>query len=231
MLSSRPVRLALLGAAVSLCLAARSAEVATAPLRLPAIPFPLQVENAPVSVRAPGDGSLELTAPKHTNLFNSPDGGFLVRNAPMVLFAPDREFVLTAKVHAELSSVFDVAALVVFENNELWAKLCFENSPARVPMIVSVVTRGRSDDCNAYTLQGSETYLALVRKGSEFSLHASPDGRRWNLIRHFPLEVSDRVRVGFAAHGSGGKDLTAVFSEISYSTTLPRSLRNLTSAQ
>ena len=50
-------------------------------------------------------------------------------------------------------------------------KLCFEHSPDRQPMIVSVVTRGVSDDANAFAVDGQTAWLRvsplLEKKGYE----------------------------------------------------------------
>ena len=196
-----------------------------AELRLAALPAPLAVENHPVSVRALGERSFELVAPARTNLFNSPDGKFVRQDAAMLLFSPDRDFVLTARVSAELRSVYDVAALVVYQDANTWAKFCYENSVERQPTLVSVVTRGSSDDCNSIAAPADGVFLAIVRKGDEFAFHASTDGRVWRLIRHFSLPLAAGARLGFAAHGSGATTLRAVFSEISYRPVLTSNVR------
>lgn len=206
---------------------APSAGEVPAELRLAALPAPLAVVNHPVSVRPLGDRSFELVAPARTNLFNSPDGKFVRQDAAMLLFPPDRDFVLTARVSAELRSVYDVAALVVYQDANIWAKFCYENSVERQATLVSVVTRGSSDDCNSIAAPADGVYLAIVRKGDEFAFHASTDGRVWRLIRHFSLPLAAGARLGFAAHGSGATMLRAVFSEISYRPTLTANLRRL----
>lgn len=202
-----------------------------AEVKLTALPAPLAVVNQPVSVRALGERSVELVAPARTNLFNSPDGKFVRQDAAMLLFPPDRDFILTARVSAELRSVYDVAALVVYQDGNTWAKFCYENSVERQATLVSVVTRGSSDDCNSVAAPADGVYLAIVRKGDEFAFHASTDGRVWRLIRHFSLPLATGARLGFAAHGSGATTLRAVFSEISYAPALTGNMRRLEIAQ
>jgi hypothetical protein len=58
-------------------------------------------------------------------------------------------------------------------------------------MIVSVVTRGVSDDCNSQTVEGGEVWLRLARANGVFAFHASRDGERWELVRFFALPVRD----------------------------------------
>ncbi len=198
-----------------------------APLRLAAIPFALETRNAPESLRVEGETTLSFAAAKGTNLFNNPNGLSAVQSAPMVLFEPDGDFVLTAKVTADLKAVYDVAALVVYQDPDLWAKLCYENSPTKEATVVSVVTRELSDDCNSMAVADSFAYLAIARKGREFSFHYSPDGRSWRLIRHFNLALTGKPRVGFAVHGSMGQGTRGVFSEITFSRTPPEKMRQL----
>jgi regulation of enolase protein 1 (concanavalin A-like superfamily) len=196
-------------------------------MRLAAIPFELTIENAPLSVRVDEGRVLEIAAPGGTNLFNHPGGRAPVVNAPMVLFVPDADFVLSARVTADLKAVYDVAALVVYVDERTWAKLCFENSVEKQPTIVSVVTRGFSDDCNSLPVSGREAFLAVAKKGAEFSLHYSADGQSWQLIRHFRLETNGPLHAGFAVHGSVGTGIAATFSDVTYSTAVPSQMRKL----
>jgi hypothetical protein len=50
----------------------------------------------------------------------------------------------------EFASVYDAGVLLVHASERQWAKLCFEYSPQQRPTLVTVVTRGTSDDCNSY---------------------------------------------------------------------------------
>jgi len=85
----------------------------------------LNGENGEASVT---DGMLRIAPAVNTNLYHAPDGGFNRVNAPMVLFAPAGDFTLKAKVSAQLINIYDVGALVLYEDEGHWAKLCFENS-------------------------------------------------------------------------------------------------------
>jgi regulation of enolase protein 1 (concanavalin A-like superfamily) len=171
--------------------------------------------------------SLKITAKGGTNIFVSPSGTNTVVNAPMVLFTPDRDFILRAKVSATFRNVYDVGTLLVFEDEKHWAKLCFENSVRKEPTVVSVVTREYSDDANSDTVGASSVYLAIVRKGEEWSFQFSRDGREWRMVRHFRMAISDAARVGFAAHDSRGDGFSATFSEIAYISHAPKSVREL----
>ncbi|HNX05341.1 MAG TPA: DUF1349 domain-containing protein, partial [Opitutales bacterium] len=148
-------------------------------------------------------------------------------DAPMVLFPADEAFVLTTRVSAPLRHVYDVAAIVVYEDENTWAKLCFEYSVDKTAMVVSVINRGLSDDCNGPEIGADYVYYAVARKGSEYAFHWSKDGVSWHLFRHFSLETKGPVRIGFAVHGISDENLTGTFSEIRYIAGAPKGMRTL----
>lgn len=189
------------------------------------IPYTLQVCNTPVSYTV-NNAEVTLSAKGKTNLFNNPNGKSNVNNAPMILFEPDGDFTLSAKVSGELKAIYDVAALVVYGDENTWAKFCYENSVQKEPTIVSVVTRTYSDDCNSVRT-GNYAYLAIVKKGNEFSFFYSNDNVNWKMIRHFNLQSENKLKVGFAVHGSRGDGFTGVFSEIKYQDKALDDMRSL----
>ncbi len=196
-------------------------------INIKSIPYKLYLKNEAVSVSTPGDTMLLLESPAKTNLFVSPNGKYNNQMAPMVLFKPDSSFVFKAKVSAKLKEVYDVATLLIYQDSEYWAKFCYENSVEKKPTIVSVVTRKYSDDCNSSSIAKEYAYMAIVKKGMEVSFHYSPDGNEWKLIRHFRLQKTDNIQLGFAVHCSRGNGFKAAFSDIAYSSKIPDNLRNL----
>lgn len=193
--------------------------------RIHAIPYELKVYNFPAGYRVSGDG-IKITSEAKTNLFNAPNGTSKVHNAPMILFEPAGDFTLSARVSGDLRAVYDVAALVVYDDEDTWAKFCYENSVEKEPTMVSVVTRRFSDDCNSVPA-GDHAYMAVVKKSDEYSFFYSADGQKWKMIRHFNLQTSGKIKVGFAAHGSRGEGFTGIFSEIKYQDGALDDMRDL----
>ena len=186
-------------------------------ISLKAIPYTLEAFNSPLNIEVKNDSSFVMTSGAKTNLFNSPGDNYYKQDAPMLLFQPDSNFIFRAKVEADLQEVYDVAALVLYQNNDLWAKLCFENSINKEALVVSVVTNRFSDDCNSFRITNNFIFLAIAKKGDEFSFHCSTDNVNWQLIRHFRMEFSPNdLKIGFAVHCSREDQFTAEFSEISY---------------
>ena len=144
---------------------------------LAAIPWPLQWQIEPLTWQITSESeseSLIVTAGQQTDRFVDPAGGYANDSAPCALFMPeDENFVFSTKVEVEFASAFDAGVLQIREQADLWAKLCFEYSPNQQPMVVSVVTRGVSDDCNSAILSGNAVYLRIARNTGVYSFHYS----------------------------------------------------------
>lgn len=161
--------------------------------------------------------SIEITAGAATDWFIDPSGGSApIATAPALVGSPSGDFLLSARVAVEFASAFDAGALVVFGHPHVWAKLCFECSPQREPMVVSVVTRDVSDDCNSFAVDADHVWLRVSRIGPAFAFHASTDGAIWRLVRHFALPVTDKLLVGFEAQSPLGTGCTASFTNVRY---------------
>jgi len=195
-------------------------------LILPSIPAPLSWGTPPVSWNIDGGGALAIAAGPRTDMFVNPAGTDVVLNAPRLTFAPDGDFMLSAHVTVEFAATYDAGVLLLYAGERSWAKLCFEYSPQRQPMIVSVVTQGFSDDANAYVVAGNQTFLRVTRLGRAFAFHASEDGKYWNLIRNFTLEQPAQVAAGFVAQSPTGEGCTATFANIAYTPERLADLRS-----
>ena len=177
------------------------------------LPDPLRWLNEPESTSS-GDDALTIAAGPRTDFFVDPAGGAVVANAPAVVGAVEGDFVLSASVSVAFASTFDAGALFVWGSERRWAKLAFELSPQRERMVVSVVTRDRSDDCNSTVVAGDSIGLRIARIGGALAFHASADGARWDLLRHFHLP--DAHEAGFAAQSPTGEGCEATFTDIRF---------------
>ena len=124
-----------------------------ATLKLPSLPFPLEPAGSPPPGCRILHGALILTAAAGTDLFVDPAGPGDAAPLPdagrLVGLPPAGDFTLAARVSVDFASVYDAGVLLVHAAERQWAKLCFEYSPQQRPTLVTVVTRGTSDDCNS----------------------------------------------------------------------------------
>ncbi|MBN2085278.1 MAG: DUF1349 domain-containing protein [Anaerolineales bacterium] len=184
---------------------------------LPGIPGDCSWNTPPLDWGFSPEKGLSITAGARTDLFIDPAGGPNMDNAPCALFTPaDNDFLLSARVFVGFGAAFDAGTIQIRVRDDLWAKLCFEYSPQGNPMIVSVVTRGVSDDCNSITVERPEVHLWVARTPQTLAFHYSLDGRYWNLVRYFSLGWKNALRTGFSAQSPTGEKCTAVFSEMHY---------------
>jgi hypothetical protein len=181
--------------------------------------------NKPAGWKALAEGGLEISAGAKTDWFIDPSGRSASDNAAAVLFDPDPTCMLSAYVSVAYNSRFDAGVLVIYQNPTSWAKICLELSPLNQLMIVSVVTRGKSDDCNSYLVEGKSSFLRISRLEKAFAFHASADGEAWNLIRHFTLEAGE-VKMGMMAQAPTGPGCTVQFSQIKYAARLLDDIRS-----
>ena len=184
---------------------------------LPTLPAELRWHIPPMDWRFDPATGLSITAGPKTDLFNDPAGTVVIDNAPCALMtAPDPNFLLSARVSVGFGATYDAGTLQIRVSDDRWAKLCFEYSPQGQPMVVSVVNRGVSDDCNSVVIAGAEVYLRVARTPRTLAFHYSTDGRFWHFVRYFSLGLTDLVRAGFSAQSPTGAQCRAVFSEIAY---------------
>lgn len=202
---------------------------------LPGVPFVL-TPSAVDAWRVDDVGVVVATAPGHTDLFVDPGGEHTVGaesmlNAVTLLGDPPAgDFQLSARVGVDFVARFDAGVLLVWLDETHWAKLCFEQSPSGAPMVVSVVTRGTSDDANGFVVEGEQVWLRISRIGHVHAFHASLDGQVWELVRVFALgQGSDGVtghRLGLEVQAPTGDGCTATFAQVRFTPTTLGDLRD-----
>ena len=92
-------------------------------------------------------------------------------------------------------------------------------------MIVSVVTKGVSDDCNAFPVNGP-MYLRISRLEKAYAFHTSEEGVAWDLIRYFRLEGSPDTQMGFLAQSPTGSGCTVTFKDLRFEQRLLENIRS-----
>lgn len=199
-------------------------------LQLAPIPGALHWENPPSDWNMRDNTALTIISGRITDLFTDPggaSGAATMNNSPRLLFHPPAgDFILSARIAVEFAAKFDAGVLVLYANEKRWAKLCFEFSPQGQPMVVSVLNRDVSDDCNSTAVNGNQTYLRIARIGNAFAFHTSQDGQMWNFVRYFTFDQADNLAAGFSAQSPTGEGCSATFEEIRYEARTLGDLRS-----
>src|SRR6202050_3617744 len=200
-------------------------------LKLPSLPFPLEPAGSPASGCRILHGALILRAAAGTDMFVDPAGAeesMIPDAGRLVGLPPAGDLTLAARVRVEFGSIYDAGVLLLHARERHWAKLCFEYSPQLRPTAVTVVTKGISDDCNSFEVDGDTLWLRITRSGAAWAFHASADGSWWRLVRYFALagDPAELVRVGFLAQSPTGPGCAAPFDHIAFRSGGPAALRD-----
>jgi regulation of enolase protein 1 (concanavalin A-like superfamily) len=185
---------------------------------IPEVPVPFGWATRPQRWEVTPEGALTVEAGPRTDLFVDPgQASPPVLNAARLLAGPvDGDFLLSARVTVDFAATYDAGVLLVWADEANWAKLCFEYSPRNEPMIVSVVTRGTSDDCNSTVVGRNVAWLRIGRIGQAYAFHSSADGRAWQLVRHFALSEAGETLIGFEAQSPTGEGCSVRFDQVRF---------------
>ena len=171
-------------------------------------------------------GELVVVATKGTDFFINPEDMSNTATAPVLFKEITGDFVATACVSPDLSSVWNAAGLLLRINDENWVKFVFENSDATGPSIVTVTTRKISDDANGVRLSdNSKIWLKLSRKGNNYAMHWSEDGTEYKMARLSAMSASDPVKIGLEAQCPVGENATHTFHYFSIESKTVTDLR------
>jgi uncharacterized protein len=202
-------------------------------LTIPGVPFPLSPSPAGAWELDDQASTLAAMAGPRTDIFIDPgapttlDAESMLNAATLLGAPPAGDFRLSARVTVGFGATYDAGVLLLWIDERHWGKLCYEFSPAREPMIVSVVTRGVSDDANAFVVSGPAVWLRLSRIDQAYAYHASTDGKQWRMIRYFRVSESPAgVKVGFEAQSPTGNGCTVEFDDIRFVAERLRDLRD-----
>jgi regulation of enolase protein 1 (concanavalin A-like superfamily) len=171
------------------------------------------------------DGVLTIKAGEKTDWFISPIDGKASANSPIMLFPAATDFSLSSKVTVDFRAQWDAGVLAVYADETHWAKFCFEKTVEQKPAIVSVVTRGLSDDSTAMPIDGNSVYMKIAKSGQAIFLYYSTDGTKWTVVRAFSLgPASQSLQIGFSAQSPVGAGSTTTFTDVQYK---PNAVANL----
>ncbi|MDJ0698758.1 MAG: DUF1349 domain-containing protein [Woeseiaceae bacterium] len=181
--------------------------------------------NDPVAVEF-SEGTMSVTAPEKSDFFINPENNEVSASAPLFYREVEGDFVVTALVKPDFRDKWNAAAIMVHIDENNWIKFAFENSDATGKSIVTVVTRGVSDDANGVRLEAfDKVWLRLARKGNNFAMHWSSDGKTYVMARLAQISGARRVKVGLEAQSPVGQAVTHEFLYFNIEEKTVRDLR------
>jgi regulation of enolase protein 1 (concanavalin A-like superfamily) len=127
-------------------------------------------------------GGIRVAVPAVTDYFRDPAGEKTKDNGPYLWRDVTGDFVARLHVRPTFAGRYDAGGILVRQDEERWAKLCFESTNFGTTAAISVVTRGLSDDANGVDLTALDVWLQICRAGDVVGMQYALDGSTC----HFP---------------------------------------------
>ncbi|WP_291906310.1 DUF1349 domain-containing protein [Chitinophaga sp. CB10] len=175
--------------------------------------------NKPAAANASGS-RLSITAAKGTDFFHYGGGNFKATNAPILLFQPDADFTVTAKVKVGFNETYDGGAIFVYADSTHYIKFLFEKSHYGNLSVCSGVTNTYTDDATNAVSPTNEVLMRLSKKGNFYGMFYSLDaGKTWTAARMVHFNPGGKIQLGFSSQSPLGAQCESIFSEITYKPT------------
>ena len=196
---------------------------------LPGITFTQALNGGDTCITQKENGALEFRCTEGRDIFSDPNGKLSNNTVPMLLASIDntKPFTLTAKVTPGFTEegLYNAADLFVFANDTLWQKLCFEQDERGRHRIVTVRTRGTSDDNNHERLDMRTVYLKYSSDTHTLASYYSLDNKEWHMVRLYKNEYPAAIWVGIASQCPQTGVCTSLFEEVTLTQTAVKDFR------
>lgn len=194
------------------------------------ITFSHALNGADTCVTVRDDSTLVFRCTEGRDFFRDPNEGKLSNHTLPALFVQvdnTRPFTLTAKVTPEFTpeGLYNAADLVVYANDSLWQKLCFEQDERGNHRIVSVRTQGTSDDNNHEKITGTTVYLKLSSDTHTLASYYSLDRKEWHMVRLYQNYYPAQIWVGIASQCPKSGTCNSLFENIALQQTAVEDFR------
>jgi regulation of enolase protein 1 (concanavalin A-like superfamily) len=171
------------------------------------------------------DDQLQVLTSGNTDFFIDPENNKSTASAHFLFKEVKGDFITTLQVKPNFKDQWNACAILMIIDETHWIKLAFENSDATGKSIVTVVTRGISDDANGAVLNEFDTvWLKMIRKGKLFAMHWSTNGKDYYMARLAAMPDSEVVKIGLEAQSPIG---TAVLHEFKFLSIEQKTVEDL----
>jgi regulation of enolase protein 1 (concanavalin A-like superfamily) len=176
----------------------------------------LSWKNPPSDWQVDG-GELRITSAANTDLFHDPTVASVAANAPLLLLSAGDSWSLSANVEVGFDEEFDAGGLILWQDSNRWAKLCFEQLQPQGGTVVSVVTRDVSDQSNSEAVSTNRIGLRVTFEKATVTFAYATTEANWKTARHFTLtrrHAPNRVLAGFIVQSPKGHGCLAIFRDV-----------------
>jgi regulation of enolase protein 1 (concanavalin A-like superfamily) len=142
------------------------------------------------------EDTVEIVTEPNTDLWQRSYYGFRNDNAPALLFTVNDNFTFTAKASFKYNKQFDQCGLLIYFDSNNWFKSSIEYENDSYSRLGSVVTNsGYSDWATSDISLPSVIWYRLSRRGPDFLIENSVDGKEYKQMRIFHLHVLGETNV------------------------------------
>jgi len=184
----------------------------------PSIPSGWTWLNEPARYRL-GNG-LEIYTGEQTDFWQNTHYGFRRDDGHCLLRRQTGDFSLMTHVEFEPREKYDQCGLIVRVDAQNWIKVSTEYESAHASRLGSVVTNLGYSDWATQDIASSygEMWYRISRRGSDFLLESSYDGRTWFQLRITHLhQLAAGCEIGVYACSPIGKDFHCCFKTVEIS--------------
>src|SRR5574344_361466 len=164
------------------------------------ITFTNAINGAEKHVKLLGDGTVEFNCAEKLDFFCDPNGKLSNTTLPVLLVSVDntQPFTLMSKVTPGFTAegLYNAADLFVYSSDSLGQKLAFEQDEYGNHRVVSVRTKGTSDDNNHDKLDVKSIYLKISSDTKTIASYYSIDKKEWHLVRLYKNYYPKNIYLG-----------------------------------
>ncbi|MEA5003951.1 MAG: DUF1349 domain-containing protein [Christensenella sp.] len=138
----------------------------------------------------------------------------------LLIDTKENEFTFTVKTTFATASLYDHCGVLLYLDEENWAKVCTEYETDDEQMLGSVVTNlGYSDWGGTYISEKvKRMYYRVSRRGNDFLFESATDGENFKQMRFFHMFCDEQpLSVGLFACSPYEKGFKAVFEDMKFS--------------
>jgi len=156
--------------------------------------------NEPANYRL--DHGLEIFTDDKTDFWQNTHYGFRYDNGHCCLVKTQGDFSFRTRVSFQYEALYDQCGLMVRADAENWIKVSVEQEEGQNNRLGSVVTNLGYSDWATQDIPSSqqEMWYQVRRRGSDFLIESSFDGRTWRQMRIAHLhQIPDELKIGLYA--------------------------------
>lgn len=164
------------------------------------------------------DNTITFQVLPKTDFWQVTHYGFSRTDGNCLIAEIDKDISFMVKVKMNYTSEFDQCGIIVYLDEDNFAKLCVENQLNTKNKLGSVVTKSKHSDWATQPF-GEETsiYFRISKRGINYLFESSSDGKHFDQMRLFDIPGSEKVAIGIFGASPLGDGFEAAFSEFEFS--------------